>query len=142
MIPEGNVIEAAFVVRSEYACEREARALIHISGTAAADHLLGKTGLYGPLVNCAAGTTPSGGHELVGGHANGAAIVLRVDPRELISEILPDPRLSLFNTWRLLTVARRYGFAQRVRVWGLFRRALKWLAIARQIVSRVDRAFR
>ncbi|XXT25169.1 hypothetical protein WME94_26910 [Sorangium sp. So ce429] len=135
-IPEGNVIEAAFVVRSDYADEREARALIHTYGTAAFEHLVGKSGFFGPLVTPTSGTSsPSGTHELVGAHADGAAIVLKVDPRKLISEILPEPSSSLHDLWRLLTVARRHGFAQRVRVSGLPRRILRWMAIVRQTIS-------
>lgn len=137
MIPEGNVIEAAFVVRTGYARECEVRALIHTYGDAAFKYLVNKQGFFGPLVVQANGSgSPSGAHELIGAHAHGAAIVVKADARQLVSEILPAPNASLHDVWRILGVAGRYGFACRLRVSGFFQHVLKWMAVVRQTVSR------
>lgn len=88
-IPEANVIEAGFVVRDAYQQENEARVLIHTHGTAASDHLYGKKGLYGDLVQAQEPSVSiSGKREFVGGHYGGKAIVLKIDPQQFIAEIV------------------------------------------------------
>ena len=64
-IPEGNVIEAAFVVQSNYAPECEARVLIHTFGKGA-EYLVNATGPFGPLV-----TRPQGNDTKEGGLVGG-----------------------------------------------------------------------
>jgi hypothetical protein len=112
-IPDGNVLEAAFVVGDNFANEREARALIHTYGPAYA-FLVGKTGPYGPLVTQIL-SPKSNMHELVGGHCAGTAIVVQVDPRRIVQEIhmARDTRPDL--QWKVLLAAAQNGLFWRVR---------------------------
>lgn len=115
-IPDGNIIEASFVVQRGFHQERESRVLIHTHGTATTDHLYGKNGLFGPLVaSISAANSPSGKTEFTGGHAQGTAIVLRVDPRALIQEIFIDPRVSHTDGQAIITIVESYGFGDRLR---------------------------
>lgn len=114
-IPEANVIEAAFVVRSGFRAEREARCFIHTKGTAASDHLLYKEGRYGPLVKVVPpGNSPSGKHEFTGGHHGGRAIVVRADPRKLIQAVAINPRVSKADRGPIEAVLKESGFEDRL----------------------------
>lgn len=94
-IPDWNVIEAAFVVQDSYSDEREVRALIHTVGTAAHEVLPSRSGPFGPLVErVPPEDSQTGKTMLTGGHNGGTAIVLSVDPADLIVEVVPDRRLS------------------------------------------------
>lgn len=128
-IKDGNVIEAAFVVRREFEAEQEARVLIHTHGTAAYENLFNKRGKYGKLVASVVGTSsPSGMHELTGGHCEGKAIVLNIEPLQLITEIVPDPRLSLKSYFALLQMIHPFGLIHLVRATGIIQYLLKFLA--------------
>ena len=115
-ISEENVIEAAFVVRSEFCQEEEARVLIHTYGTAAYDNLYGKRGLFGDLVNTVSPTdSESGMREFTGGHDSGRAIVVAINPADLIQEIVIDQRVSDAERRIILDLVRQYQLADRIR---------------------------
>lgn len=115
-IPEYNVLEAAFVVRQTFSSEHEARVVVHTHGTAAYDCLYGKNGPFGPLVTPVSGDgSPGGGHDLVGGHADGTALVLDIDPRQMITEIIAHPRMRPGDYARVCEVVERHGLVDRLR---------------------------
>ena len=113
-IPDGNVLEAAFVVADSFQGEREARALIHTHGTDAYDILVDKIGPCGHLV-AQIMSAKSNCHELVGGHQDGKAIVVRVNARALICEIRMASGTRPVLQWRVLRAAARNGVYWRVR---------------------------
>ncbi len=115
-IPDLNVIDAAFVVRSGFSYEREARILIHTHGTAAYRNLYGKRGFYGLLVKPSdPSDSPGGGHELSGGHADGCAIVVQVDPKDIIHQILLDSHMSKKNRQTIKDLVTKYGLADKLQ---------------------------
>lgn len=107
------MIEAAFVVQSDYAPECEARVLIHTFGKGA-EFLVNATGPFGQLVTRPLGDdTKEGG--LVGGQAEGTAIVVPIKPQEFIREILLGPRIPDAERGRLIEVITQHGLAEKIR---------------------------
>jgi len=116
-IPEGNVIEAAFVVRLGFLLENEARVLVHAHGTAASDYLYGKKGPFGDLVRVQAPSASlSGKHEFIGGHANGTAMVLPIAPDQFIEEMVINSSASDQERNEIATEVNAAGFGNRLRV--------------------------
>lgn len=116
VIPEANVIEAAFVVQDSYAYEREARVLIHSHGTAASDHLAHASGLFGPLVKRPPKRQlDAGSYGFLGGYAHWKAIVPSVDAKVLIQEIVIGKGVDAVRRKRLVDLVTRYGLADRIR---------------------------
>ncbi len=115
-IPDWNVLEAAFCVRAKWSAQREVRVLVYTHGTACPAHLYGREGPFGPLVvPRMAYESVSGKTEFVGGHANGAAIVLPIDPLELIEEIVPAPTMTCSAYLTMSRMARKAGLGRRIR---------------------------
>lgn len=114
-IPEGNVLEAQFVVRRKWSYQRELRVLVHTHGTAAYDSLYGKKGPFGDIVvPVHAKDSSTGKTELVGGHHDGKALVLPVVPRRLVRRIVPNRSMTMASRARLALVAARAHLLCRV----------------------------
>lgn len=132
LIRNWNVLEAAFCVREKWAYQNELRVLISTHGSAAYEHLYNNSGHFGPVVaQLHRDDSMSGMTELVGGHLDGKALVLKVDAKKLIEEILPRPGGSNGDLWQTLSVAADYGLAGKVRVRGILGNAMKLAAHCR-----------
>lgn len=117
-IPEGNVLEAQFVVRDKWSYQRELRVLVHTHGTAAYDRLYGKQGPFGDVVRpVRAGQSTTGQTELEGGHLGGKALVLPVNPRRLVKRIVPNRTMTSSSRLKLALLAARTGMLCRVDWW-------------------------
>lgn len=116
LVPEYNVLEAQFVVRQKWSYQTELRVLVHTYGTAAYDRLYNKTGPFGQVVkHMASSDSTTGKTELVGGHLDGKALVLPVDPRRLVHRILVNKKMSLVSLGKLAILAARARMLCRVR---------------------------
>jgi hypothetical protein len=116
LIPEGNTLEAAFIIRSEYSAENEARVLIHSYGPNAVQYLLNTSGPYGPLVSHHPGSQSSSGErEFDGGHLDGKAIVVHIDKEQFIYAILFGPNVNEIDRTRITNLIGSYGLASKIR---------------------------
>jgi hypothetical protein len=88
-----NILNVHFVVRDDFEDEKEARFLIHTFGPHG-QQLYGQEGLKGQLVKWRRRRTTAVIHECVGGYRRGTAILLRVDARNLIAEVVVGKRVS------------------------------------------------
>ena len=117
-VPEGNVLEAQFVVRDKWSYQQELRVLVHTHGTAAYDRLYNKTGPFGQIVEpVLPGQSATGKTELVGGHSSGKALVLPIDPNRLVQRIIPNKAMSMRSRLELAKLAARTGMLCRVKWW-------------------------
>lgn len=118
-IPDGNILEAQFVVRDKWSYQTELRVLVHTYGTAAY-RLTGKNGPFGPMVeHVLPANSTTGQTELIGGYSQGKALVIFVDPIKLVRSIVPNPRMSPENKLRLGWLAVRAQLLSRVDLWRL-----------------------
>lgn len=116
VIPESNVIEAAFVVQDGYSEEREARLLIHTVGNCVSEYLVPKKGLDKMLVERPpAPHGIAGNTSLQGGDASGRAIVPKVGPPSLIQEIVLGPDLPTGNLQCITDLIETYGLTNVIR---------------------------
>jgi hypothetical protein len=82
-----NILDAHFVVRDDYVHEEEVRFLIHTFGPYG-QTLNGKEGPKGQLLKWRKRRTTPPVHECVGGYRRGTAILLSIDPKRLIEEVV------------------------------------------------------
>jgi hypothetical protein len=82
-----NILDAHFVVRDDFRDEEEVRFLIHTFGPHG-QMLYGHEGPKGQLLRWRKRRTTPPVHECVGGYRRGTAILLGVDPKGLIEEIV------------------------------------------------------
>lgn len=82
-----NILDAHFVVRDEFVNEEEVRFLIHTFGPYG-QMLNGKEGPKAQLLRWRKRRTTPPIHECVGGYRRGIAILLPVEPKGLIEEIV------------------------------------------------------
>ena len=82
-----NILDAHFVVRDDFRDEEEVRFLIHTFGPHG-QMLYGQEGPKGQLLMWRKRRTTPPVHECVGGYRRGTAILLGVDPKGLIEEIV------------------------------------------------------
>ena len=110
------MIEAAFVVQVGFKAENEARVLIHTHGTAASENILYKSGPYGSLVQVQdPQNSASGKHEFIGGHNNGKAIVLQIQPSQFIEEVIIGPSASNQTSQQVIGELTAAGLAKKLR---------------------------
>jgi len=88
-----NILHAHFVVRDDFRNEEEVRFLIHTFGPHG-QMLYGKEGPEGPLVKWRQRRTIPSTHECVGGYRRGTAILLGIDARKLVDEVVVGKRAS------------------------------------------------
>lgn len=114
-IPEGNTLEAAFVVRHDYCAENEARVLVHSYGQNAVRYLLNNSGPHGPLISpVPPNQSSSGEREFVGGHSDGRAIVIRIERERFIRKIVFGSRVSVADRNRVTNLISDHGLASRI----------------------------
>lgn len=89
-----NILEAHFVVKDDYKDEEEVRFLLHTFGPNG-QKLIERRGPKGPLARWRLRKTTPRTHECVGGHRRGMAILLGIDARKLIEEVLVGRCASL-----------------------------------------------
>lgn len=82
-----NILDVHFVVRDDFIYEEEVRFLIHTFGPYG-QTLNGIEGPKGPLLKWRKRRTTPPVHECVGGYRRGTAILLNVEPKRLIEEIV------------------------------------------------------
>jgi hypothetical protein len=82
-----NILDAHFVVRHEFEEEAEVRFLIHTFGPHG-QRLCGQKGPKGQLLKWRLRRTTPPIHECVGGYRRGTAILLRVDAKQLVDEVV------------------------------------------------------
>ena len=82
-----NILNAHFVVRDDFKNEQEVRFLIHTFGPHG-QQLYGQEGPKGPLVKWRRRRTTPAMRECIGGYRRGTAILLTVDARTLIDEVV------------------------------------------------------
>jgi hypothetical protein len=87
LIGTKNILQSQFVVRSDYRRGEEARLLLHAYGPFG-NKLVGLTGPKGPVLRIRKTKTTPQRHEFVGGYGRGTAIVLAIEPKEFIEEIV------------------------------------------------------
>jgi hypothetical protein len=88
-----NILNVHFVVRDDFKNEQEVRFLIHTFGPHG-QQLYGRKGPKGPLVKWRPRRTTPIIHECIGGYRRGTAILLSVDARTLIDEVVVGKRVS------------------------------------------------
>jgi len=88
-----NILDAHFVVRDDFKDEEEVRFLIHTFGPQG-QLLYGQDGSAGPLMKWRVRRTTPPIRECVGGYRRGTAMLLGVDARKLIDEIVVGKRAS------------------------------------------------
>jgi hypothetical protein len=93
LIGTQNILQSQFVVRSKYRREGEARLLLHTYGPFGSK-LIGLSGPKGVLVRIRKTKTIPQRHEFVGGYGRGTAIVLAIEPKEFIEEIVLGRRIG------------------------------------------------
>jgi hypothetical protein len=93
LIGSQNILQSQFVVRSDYQWEEEARLLLHTYGPFGSK-LVGLTGPKGSLVRIRKTKTIPSKHEFVGGYRRGTAVVLAIEPKEFIEEIVLGKRIT------------------------------------------------
>jgi hypothetical protein len=93
LIGSQNILQSQFVIRSEYQREEEARLLLHTYGPFGSK-LVRLTGPKGFLVRIRKTKTIPQRHEFVGGYGRGTAIVLAIEPKEFIEEIVLGCRVD------------------------------------------------
>ena len=97
---------------------RASSARSHAYGTAAYDRLYGKRGPLGDIVvPVLAGQSATGKTELVGGHLDGKALVLPVEPHRLVWRIIPNKAMNISARMKLAVLAARTGMLCRVKWW-------------------------
>ena len=88
-----NILQTHFVVRSDFNQEEEARLLLHTYGPSGSK-LRELTGPKGPLVRIRKTRTNPSRHEFVGGYKRGTAVLLGIEPKQFIEEIVLGKRVS------------------------------------------------
>lgn len=93
LIGTWNILQSQFVVRSDYQWEEEARLLLHTYGPFGST-LVGLVGPKGSLVRIRKTKTIPQRHEFVGGYRRGTAIVLAIEPKQFIEEVVVGKRVG------------------------------------------------
>ncbi len=115
-IPEGNTLEAGFVVKKKYEQQKEARVLIHTYGASAHKYLYGKKGPFGDLIQMQKPSCSiSGKHEFIGGHKGGKAIVLKIEPMSFIEAIVIHPSASDETKQQIIDLLNCAGLMEKLQ---------------------------
>jgi hypothetical protein len=99
LIRTKNILRAQFVVRLKYKEEKEARLLLHTYGPFGST-LVAYQGPRGLLVRARRTKTTPPRREFVGGYKRGKAVVVGIEPKAFIKEIVVGKRVvdSIFQT--------------------------------------------
>jgi hypothetical protein len=118
-VQEKNFMEPLFIVTEGFRRENEARMLAYLPGLGGEhlNELIQARGPYGTLLQCnpQSRSNPETRLRFTGGHNDGRAIVVPVNAKELIHEVLFDSRITPENReWVIQELAKR-GLDDRAR---------------------------